>query len=172
MPIDLHMEAIPQTFSFPTGSGWAELDPLPNPPVLKESISGFERLLRHNRRAKFVWGHAAWDHTGLWTVELSRRLLKAHPNLFMSIKCDSQDVGLNPYMVDIRKGPIKPEWLALLKEFPDRFVIGADQGYPLPKAGAGAMPRWQTTVLFFNQLPADLRQKIGLDNPIRIYNLK
>jgi hypothetical protein len=170
MVIDLHMEAIPQTFSFPTGSDWAKLDPLPDPPVLTEAISGFERLLRHNRRAKIVWGHASWDHTGQWTVELSRRLLGAHPNLFMSIKCDSQDYGLNPYMVDVQKGPIKPEWLQLIKEFPDRFVIGSDQGYPLREGGP--MPRWQTTVLFFNQLPADLRQKIGLDNPTRIYGLK
>ena len=66
-------------------------------------------------------------------------------------------------------GPIRPEWRKLFEDFPDRFVIGTDQHYPQPEKGP---QRWQAVVLLFNQLPADLRQKIGIDNPTRIYNLK
>ena len=171
MAIDLHMEAIPEDMPYPLGTLWAKMSPAPNPPILKENIKGLERLLDHNKKAKIMWDHAAWDHSGFRTVEMTRRLLKAHPNLYMSIKCDYGDPGVD-WMVDPVKGPVKPEWLAVLKEFPDRFTLGADQSFPLPKPGIGAIPRWEATVLFFNQLPPDLRQKIGLDNPIRIYGLK
>ena len=30
-------------------------------------------------------------------------------------------------------GKIKPEWMKLFEDFPDRFVIGSDQHYPEPK---------------------------------------
>jgi len=46
-------------------------------------------------------------------------------------------------------------------DFPDRFIIGSDQHYPEPK---GSDQRWQHVVLLFNQLPADVRRKIGTEN--------
>ena len=74
-------------------------------------------------------------------------------------------MGKNPVIaVD---GKIKPEWLKLFQDFPDRFLIGSDQIYPLPQPSEPQ--RWQAIVLLFNQLPADLRKKIGLDNPTRLY---
>ena len=47
VPIDLHMETVPQAMALP-----ADLKSPPNPPQLHENISAFERLLAHNRRAK------------------------------------------------------------------------------------------------------------------------
>jgi len=44
-------------------------------------------------------------------------------------------------------------------DFPDRFIIGSDQHYP----SEGLGQRWQTVVLLFNQLPADVRRKIGTE---------
>ena len=40
-------------------------------------------------------------------------------------------------------------------------MIGSDQHYPEPK---DADKRWQETILLFNQLPAEVRKKIGTEN--------
>ncbi len=159
VPIDLHMEAVPQDMPLPTG-----LKSPPNAPKLHANIPGFERLLAHNPRAKIIWAHLGSDFTGFRTVELDRRLLLAHPNLYMEIKTDPEAPGLNyPLTAD---GKIKPEWLKLFTEFPNRFVIGSDQHYPEPK---GQDRRWQEDILLFNQLPPGVRKKIGTENIVAIY---
>jgi hypothetical protein len=82
----------------------------------------------------------------------------------MEIKADPGAPGLNyPLAAD---GKIRPEWLKLFTDFPDRFVIGSDQHYPLPE---DADKRWQETILLFNQLPADVRKKIGTENIASLY---
>jgi predicted TIM-barrel fold metal-dependent hydrolase len=164
LPIDLHMEAAPKESPLPAG-----LRSPPNPPRIRANIAAFERLLAHNPRAKIVWAHEGWDNTGYRTVELSRRLLEAHSNLYMEIKVDPIEIGKNSPLAAGGSGRLKPEWLKLFQGFPDRFVIGTDQHYPQPAKGP---QRWQSVVLLFNQLPADLRQKIGIDNPTRLYHLK
>jgi predicted TIM-barrel fold metal-dependent hydrolase len=159
VPFDLHMEAVPQDMALPSG-----LKSPPNAPRLHANIAAFERLLAHNARAKIIWCHLGSDFTGLRTVELERRLLQAHPNLYMEIKADPEAHGLNyPLAAD---GKIKPEWLKLFTDFPDRFIIGSDQHYPEPK---GQDRRWQEDILLFNQLSAEVRKKIGTENIAQIY---
>jgi predicted TIM-barrel fold metal-dependent hydrolase len=163
VPVSIHMEAVPQDMDLP-----APLKSPPNPPRLHANIAAFERLLSHNPRAKIVWAHLGWDTTGYRTPEMTRRLLEAHPNLFMEIKLDPLDVEKNSPLTDGASGKLKPEWLKLFIDFQDRFVIGSDQHYPL---GSGPQ-RWQAVVGLFNELPANVRQKIGTDNAARIYHLK
>lgn len=161
VPIDLHMEAVPQDMPLPSDLA------APNPAQLPANIPDFERLLAHNRGAKIIWAHAGADFTGYRTPELCRRMLKAHSNLYMEIKVDPIIPGRNPIMAD---GKIKPDWLKLFQDFPDRFVIGSDQHYgPMPPKSPS---RWQATVLLLNQLPADLRRKIGTENALHIYAAK
>jgi predicted TIM-barrel fold metal-dependent hydrolase len=166
LPITLHLEAVPQTMPIP--ASW-HISPRPDPPQLRANIPAFERLLDHDRRAKIVWAHAGWDNTGMRTPELCRRLLQAHPNLYMELKIDPLHPGMNSPLTGGASGTLKPEWLKLFQDFPDRFVIGSDQHYPMPE---NEPQRWQAVILMLNQLPADLRRKIGTDNAIRIYNLK
>ena len=123
VPICIHMEAVPQDMDLP-----APLKSPPNPPRLHANIAAFERLLAHNPRAKIVWAHLGWDTTGYRTPELTRRLLEAHPNLFMEIKLDPLDTELkNSPLSNGASGTIKPEWLKLFTDFQDRFVIGSDR---------------------------------------------
>jgi predicted TIM-barrel fold metal-dependent hydrolase len=136
------------------------------PPTLKANIAAFERLLSHNPRARIVWAHAGWDNTGARTPQLMRRLLQAHPNLYAEIKIDPLDPGVNSPLDGGATGRLKPEWLKLFQDFPDRFVIGSDQHYPMPP---NQPQRWQAVIGMFNQLPPDLRSKIGVDNVRRIY---
>ncbi len=163
VPISIHMEAVPQDMDLP-----APLKSPPNPSRLHANIAAFERLLSHNPRAKIVWAHLGWDTTGYRTPGLTRRLLEAHPNLFMEIKLDPLDPEKNSPLEDGASGRIKPEWLKLFMDYQDRFVIGSDQHYPM---GSGPQ-RWQAIVTVFNQLPIIVRQKIGTENAIRIYHLK
>lgn len=160
VPIILHMEAVPEDMAVPAGHPSP-----PNPTRLHANLAAFERLLGHNPRAKIVWAHAGSDGTGYRTPDLCRRLLQAHPNLYMEIKADPRSRGMN---YPLANGRIVPEWLALFTDFSDRFVLGSDQHYPEPE---GREQRWQELVLLFNQLPADARKKIGTENAGHIYRL-
>jgi len=161
VPIDLHMEALPQTIPLP-----ASMKSPPNPPQLRANIAAFERLLDHNPRGRIIWAHAGWDNTGYRTPGLCRRLLRAHPNLYMDVKIDPLKPGKNSPLANGASGAIKPEWLKLFEDFPDRFVVGTDQYYPEPLPGP---QRWEAIVLLLNQLPNGLRQKIAMENAARLY---
>jgi predicted TIM-barrel fold metal-dependent hydrolase len=158
VPIDLHMEALPQTIPTP-----AEYGP-PNPPELHGNIGPFEKLLAHNPRAKIIWAHAGSDNIGYRTPELCRRLLQTHPNLYMEIKFDPGFPGKDAPIAD---GKLKPEWLKLYSDFPDRFIIGSDQHFDPP--ATAPLARAQQNALLLNQLPPDLRKKIAMENVLRIY---
>src|SRR6266852_2903309 len=161
VPIELHLDVVPQTMSLPFG-----LKSPPNPSSLSENLTSFERLLAHNPHAKIIWAHAGSDSLGYRTPDLCRRLLQAHPNLYMEIKIDPQELGKNPPLT--ADGKIKPEWLKLFTDFPDRFVIGSDQHYASGRLMTGAQ-RWQMAVLLLNQLPSDLQRKIGSENAPRMF---
>ena len=167
VPIDLHMEAVPTDRPMPDLKSGRRRD-LPqadNPARLKANLPAFRRLLAHNARAKIVWAHAGWDNTGERTVRLMRQLLAGHPNLYMSMKLHSRLPGLTiPFAFF---GGIQEEWLALFREFPDRFVIGSDSFYD-EDPGDHLNPIRD----FVNALPVELSRKIARENAIELYHLK
>jgi predicted TIM-barrel fold metal-dependent hydrolase len=156
MPIDLHMEAVPADMPFPEHG-----PPGPNPQSLRENISGLERLLAHNRQARIVWAHAGWDLTGERTVALMRALLNRNPNLYMSVKMDAHGSRLTRPLAN--DGSLRPAWLALLREFPDRFMIGSDQFYDQN------LERLAFARRFVDALPPDIARRIASENARRIY---
>jgi hypothetical protein len=158
LPVDVHMEAVPADMPLPRAMGPA------NPPVLPGNITAFERLLDHNREARIIWAHAGWDNTLERTVPLMRTLLGRHPNLYMSIKVQPQGPQRNsPFAPD---GSIKAGWLALLREFPDRFIIGTDQFYDDEDDDRLAAAR-----RFIDGLPPDLAASVAHENARRLYRL-
>ena len=162
VPIDLHMEAVVE--ELPTPAGY---DHSPNPKVLQENIVSFERLLAYNRGARIVWAHAGWGLTGHLTVALIQRLLEGHSNLYMQIRisktCSSRIRPLD------EKGQIRPEWVNLLRSFPDRFIIGSDAKY------GGSVRSIRLSLegprRFLDQLPPDLARRVGYENARRVYGL-
>jgi predicted TIM-barrel fold metal-dependent hydrolase len=160
VPIDLHMEAVQQDMDSNLKA--------PNPPRLHANFAALERLLSHNPRAKLIWAHAGQDNTGYRSPELMRPLLMRHPNLYMEIKYDPNALGKNP-PVDAN-GKLKPEWLKLYEDFPNQFIIGSDQHYDPPSTVP--LARAQANAKLLDQLPAALRQKIAIENPLRIYGMK
>jgi len=173
-PIDLHMDAVAVAAPLPASIGSAQ-----NPPLLTPNIPAFERLLAHNRGARIVWAHAGFDQTGQGTADLARRLLAAHPNLFMSLKIEPRP-GLATQAMGAG-GKLRPEWRRLLADFPDRFVIGSDRFFAAPAARGGrslsariaerSAQRTEGVLLLLSQLPPDLARRIGAENAARIYKL-
>lgn len=168
--IDFHFDLVTEDTPLPERL----TSPL-NPAVLNANLPAFERLLAHNRKAKIVWAHAGSDPIGHWTAQLSRELLQRHPNLYMSLRLGG---GVPENMVLSLAGEIAPQWLALFRDFPDRFVIGGDQFIVSPNVrgiGPGivfssrAPIIRQRTQKFLSLLPDDLAQKIGYQNAESLY---
>ncbi len=176
VPIDFHFDPIPKDVEKP-----AHLTSPKNPAVLKENLSGLARLLAHNRKTKIVWAHAGDDRVGYFTPKLVREMLERHANLSFSIRPTSNRPGA---MVP-PKGPINQEWIAVLRDFPDRFVLGSDT-FVVPTAGytdqhmgeshptivgrrAGVQLRAIRQLL--SHLPPDLARRIGYENAERLYRL-
>lgn len=159
VPIEIHMEAVPKDMPFPNPT----LAGPPNPPTLRENITAFERLLDHNRAARIVWVHAGWDNTGERTVPLMRALLTQHSNLYMTVKlARGGDPRSSPLAAE---GSLKPAWESLLRDFPDRFVVGSDQFFDDDPVSLERARR------FVDSLPPDLVRAIAMDNVMRIYHL-
>lgn len=172
--IDLHLDLVAEPMKAPE---W--LTSPPNPTSLPANIGGLERLLEHNRAARIVWAHAGSDVFGHWTVDVSRRLLAKHPNLLMSLRMMPARAPQNHLLTP--GGAPRPEWLALLQEFPTRFVIGGDQFLASPAhrgSGPGltfaqrAASIRQRTRAFLAALPSGLARQIAVENAVRLYKLE
>ena len=167
--IDVHMDVV--AMAAPTPKHLAGN----NPTSMKANLALFEQFVAHNRNARIVLAHAGWDVSGQWSAELSRRLLSTHPNLYMSLKISPKGGHLkNAVLTKGVSGDINEEWLAVIKEFPDRFVVGSDSFFA--ELGArGRAPGGMTQfrgphiAFFLRKLPPELAQKIGTDNVIAIY---
>ncbi|MGH8694368.1 MAG: amidohydrolase family protein [Burkholderiales bacterium] len=171
VPIDLHLDPVPSEIATPPALRAAQ-----NPPVLKANLEGFERLLAHNRKTKIVWAHAGSDPLGYFTPKLVRELIERHPNLALSIRPTSPRPGSMAHPA----GDVNADWVAVLKDFPDRFVIGSDTmivatGYTGPNtprlfANRGDGQRRGIRRLL-SALPPDVARKIGYENAERLYKL-
>lgn len=158
MPLELHMEAAPQDMPFPSDRPRAS-----NPDTMRANIVAFERLLAHNRQTRFVWSHAGWDLGGQRSTALMEGLLRHHANLFMNVKSDRAGTPANAPFA----GPdaLQPAWLAMLRAFPDRFMVGSDE---FADAGSERIERARR---FVDLLPADISRPIAAENARRIYRL-
>jgi len=171
MPIDLHFDPVPDDVERPSDLSSPQI-----PGVFKENIGGLERLLAHNRKTTIVWAHAGGDPVGFFTPKLAREMLERHANLFFSIR---PTLNRNDPMVPPR-GPINKEWIAVLRDFRDRFVIGSDtfvvpNRYTGPEAprifASRAEVQMRGIRRLLSHLPADLARKVGYENAERIYRL-
>jgi len=171
LPIDLHLDLVARPMRLPEAISTAT-----NPVELRENLAAFERLLAHDRRARFVWAHAGSDQLGHWTPEISRRLLGDHPNLHMSLRLMPGRFPANHPLQP--GGTIAPPWLEVFEAYPDRFVIGADQFFIANEPGspADAFARLapiarERTQAFLRALSPQLARQIGVDNARRLYKL-
>jgi len=173
VPIDMHFDPVPEDAETPS-----HLDSPKNPPILKENIKAFERLLSHNRSATIVWAHAGSDPVGWYTPELVQEMLAKHRNLFFSIRPVNRP-DTNP--VWNPKTGINHDWISVFKRYPDRFVLGTDSfvvsASYTGQAKAPLVFEQRTRIQrqgvneLLSSLDEDLARKIGHENAERIYRL-
>lgn len=170
--IDVHSELVETSAPTP-----GHLNSSENPSHLKPNVAAFARFVAHNRDARIMLAHAGWDVSGQWTTELSRRLLTAHPNLFMSLKMTSRgNFEEHSPLTGFFSKSVREDWLNLFKDFPDRFVMGSENF--VGEEGARGGPRGGLTSdnssssrSLLEALPKDLAEKIGFKNALRIYGI-
>ncbi|MFQ5410189.1 MAG: amidohydrolase family protein [Anaerolineales bacterium] len=174
VPIDLHMEAVPEDMPTPANLLQACSQ---NPSTLDATIPPLEELLAHNRDAKIVWQHIGWDNIGYMTADLMRRLLTEHPNLYLALKVEEREVQVEsndpmPNRIVDESGQIRPEWMQLISDFPDRILIGADEFIGIPGATPTYPQSFEEIWPILDQLPPDLAAQVGRDNAPSVYNLR
>jgi hypothetical protein len=159
MVVDIHMEAVLRDSGLPP-----RYTSPPNAPTLRANIEPLQRLLAHNRGTRIVWAHAGWDNTGQRTVELCRTLLEGNDNLYMSLKLNNNsNYGM------LAAGRPSEEWLRLLRDHPDRFVLGSDVVYGANGVSGG---KQRHLLKLLSLLPPEAARMIGYENAIRIYRLR
>ncbi|MGE0613916.1 MAG: amidohydrolase family protein [Hyphomicrobiales bacterium] len=166
VPIDLHMEIVPAEMAVPEKLRHASKH---NPQKVSANLAALERLLSHNRKTRIVLAHSM-DSTGNRTPQIIRGLLTRNPNLYMSLNVLRQFLFVENLPLK-GSGGIKPDWVQLIRDFPDRFVIGSDQFYSAPCPGCKMKERVQASSRWLELLPGDIANKMALENPRRIYAL-
>jgi hypothetical protein len=87
------------------------------------------------------------------------RMLEAYPNLFIDLSWSM----LTPYLLD-EQGKPRPEWLALVEKYPDRFMLGSDVVGRFNKLGE----EMHSFKPFLDALPEDVAKKVARDNFLAI----
>ncbi len=168
IPMDLHIDLVPEDMNLPDRPAFNPA----NPALLKANMAAFERLLAHNRDARIVWAHAGTDPLGTRTPKIQRELLSRNPNLFMSLRLGA--TAPQPFTALGPDKKLKPIWLALLRDFPDRFVIGTDF-FHSPGTGSQRGPNEETLENYratLAQMPSELAEAIAHGNAEKIYRLE
>jgi predicted TIM-barrel fold metal-dependent hydrolase len=171
IPIDLHMEAVPQDAPTPESLLRASSH---NPATLRANIGGLERLLEHNQNAKIVWQHIGWDNIGYMTTDLLRYLLNKHPNLYVAIRVErrmlkvDQSGPMTNRIVD-NNWNVRPEWRKFIIDFSDRIVVGSDDFMGMARQQPRPKDSFIETWGIMRQFPEEIARKIGRNNAARIY---
>jgi len=175
VPLDLHFDVV--TDDMPTPDFLTS--PL-DPKRFTANIAPFERLLAHNPKAKIIWEHLGTDTLGCWSASLSRRLLEAHPNLYMALRIPIVPGRFPLNYPLMRNGQMKPEFLRLFRDYPKRFVIGSDMfvqspdfhsAAPIAEAAKQPVLTYAGVDTFLNALPPEIARMIARDNASTLYKL-
>lgn len=129
-----------------------------NPLYLEE----LEEAVSKNPDVKFIWAHAGTSkelHRHQDELDFLRPLLKRLLADYDNLTIDLSWTLLEPYLLD-EEGKPRPQWLALLTQYPTRFVLGSDvvgRFGNLGKTMQGFEPILQA-------LPANVASAIAHDN--------
>ena len=129
-----------------------------NPLYLEE----LEEALQKNPEVKIIWAHAGTSkelHRHQDELDFLRPLLKRLLRQYDNLTIDLSWTLLEPYLLD-EKGTPRPQWLALLEQYPTRFVLGSDVVGRF--ANLGKIMQSFEPVL--QALPKEVAQAIAHDN--------
>ena len=133
-----------------------------NPLYLEE----LEEALGKNPEVKFIWAHAGTSkelHRHQEELDFIRPLLKELLDKYNNLTIDLSWTMIEPYLLD-EKGKPRAKWLALLKQYPKRFVIGSDVVGSFDNVGK-IMHGFDPVL---DALPEDAANAIAHDNFLRL----
>jgi len=125
-------------------------------------LAELEEPLRNHPHTRFIWAHAGTSmelHRHQEKLEFLHdtvsRLLDDYPNLYIDLSWTM----LRPYLLDEQGNP-DPKWVALVEQYPDRFVIGSDVVGRFDSLASGM----QAFEPFLDALPESVAQGVARDN--------
>ena len=167
VPLDVHFDLIAED---QPGPEHVDADRAKqHPQLFHNNLPAFERLLAHNPKAKIIWEHVGGDPFGYCTPELCYQLLKKYPNLYMAMRLGTCKPPENTPMASPHE--LRPTWLHLFQDFPDRFMIGRD-GFIKADGQPETRGAYLWTRCLLNTLPADLARKIAYENASALFKIK
>ena len=116
---------------------------------------------------RFVDVPLIWAHGGYTPLILARRMLIKHPNLYYELSARTWPRHpRSPDFTILRDGQLVwPEWLALIEELPERFVVGTDASHRSKNSDEIKFASVQT---FLRQLSPSAREKVAQANILRL----
>ena len=119
-------------------------------------LDEMENALKRHRRTRFIWCHAGISRRIEIPTETKeiRRLLSTYEQLWIDLSW----VVLGDYIAP--DGKPAPDWIELVEEFPDRFMIGSDTVGRF----TGLAATIQEYYVFLEALSPETRAKVAHDN--------
>ncbi|MEK9502082.1 amidohydrolase family protein [Gaopeijia maritima] len=121
-----------------------------------------ESLLADHRDVTVVWAHG-----GYTPLVMARRLLERNPNLVYELS--ARTWARHPRSPDytiLRDGEtVWPEWIALIEEWPERFVVGSDASL---RSIDSDRTKLDGVGRFLDQLPEAIRPLVAHGNLRRV----
>jgi predicted TIM-barrel fold metal-dependent hydrolase len=166
VPVDLHFDLVPEDMPLPEA-----LRPNPlNPATLEANVEAFKRLLAYNPKTKFVWSHVGFEPLLTRIPKRVRLMLQEHPNLYMSFRLNRGHPS--PAAALDGEGKVKPIWVALISDFPDRFMLGSDAFYDRNGIYRGSSEQGIGNLrALIAELPDGVAKAVANGNANRLYHL-
>ncbi|WP_409273194.1 amidohydrolase family protein [Pseudomonas sp. KCJK9111] len=125
-------------------------------------LAEIEEPLRNHPHTRFIWAHAGSSmeihrhQTQMdFLLPVLTRLLEDYPNLYVDLSWSV----LKPYLLD-EQGVPREAWLALVKRYPTRFMLGSDMVGRFDSLGE-EMDSFRP---FLDALPEDVATRVAKDN--------
>ena len=129
-------------------------------------LAEIEQPLGQHPRTRFIWAHAGTSaeihrhQTQMdFLLPTLTRLLATYPNLYVDLSWSM----LTPYLLD-EQGSARPEWVALVERFPERFMLGSDVVGRFDKLGQ----ELHSFDPFLDALPVEVAHKVAKDNFLQV----
>ena len=129
-------------------------------------LAEIEQPLGQHPRTRFIWAHAGTSaeihrhQTQMdFLLPTLTRLLATYPNLYVDLSWSM----LTPYLLD-EQGRARPEWVALVERFPERFMLGSDVVGRFDKLGQ----ELHSFDPFLDALPVEVAHKVAKDNFLQV----
>jgi Tat protein secretion system quality control protein TatD with DNase activity len=116
----------------------------------------FEALLAEFRDVTVIWAHG-----GYVPLFLARHLLEQHPNLIFELSARTwvRHPRSPDYTILQNGADVWPEWLSLIEEMPDRFVVGTDASL---RSNASDLGKISSVRNLLGQLAPAIRWRVGI----------